>query len=101
MSFPRTKIRLRIKLRLQTIRLRIISALMNTMRHIRTSVFRVTQAEFGRLAGVGQATVSRWEGGVAPSLEEMQAIRKAAFERGIDWDDRLFFEAPENSEEAA
>lgn len=74
---------------------------MNTMRHIRTSVFRVTQAEFGRLAGVGQATVSRWEGGVAPSLEEMQAIRKAAFERGIDWDDRWFFEAPENSEEAA
>jgi transcriptional regulator with XRE-family HTH domain len=67
---------------------------MNAMRHIRVSVFGLTQAEFAKLADVGQATVSRWENGVSPSLEEMQAIRSAAFARGINWDDRLFFEPP-------
>ena len=68
----------------------------NALRNIRKNVFKVTQTEFATLAGVTQATVSRWENGVAPSLEEMQAIRKAASEReDIDWDDGLFFEAPD------
>lgn len=67
---------------------------MNAVRHIRKNVFRVTQSEFADLAGVGQASVSRWESGVAPSLDEMQSIRLAAAERGIEWEDSLFFEAP-------
>lgn len=65
------------------------------MKHIRTKIFEVTQAEFAALAGVAQATVSRWENGVAPSRDEMQAIRQAAFERSIQWDDAVFFEIPE------
>ena len=70
---------------------------MSAIRHIRRNVFRSTQAEFAILAGVTQATVSRWEdedNGAAPSLEEMRAIRRAANERGLDWDDTWFFEAP-------
>jgi len=74
---------------------------MNALRHIRKTIFQVTQAEFALIAGVTQATVSRWENGVAPSLDEMQAIRRAAAERDIDWDDRLFFETPASEPEAA
>ncbi len=74
---------------------------MNALRHIRKNVFAVTQAEFAVVAGVTQATVSRWENGVAPSLEEMQAIRSAAAERGIEWSDALFFEVPAKQPEAA
>ena len=67
---------------------------MNALRHIRKHVFHVTQTEFAELAGVAQATVSRWENGVAPSLDEMQVIRLAAAARGLEWDDRWFFEVP-------
>jgi transcriptional regulator with XRE-family HTH domain len=70
---------------------------MSTMKHIRTKVFEVTQAEFAALAGVTQASVSRWERGVAPSLDEMRAIRQAADDRGISWDDKFFFETPETA----
>ncbi|NTS30698.1 helix-turn-helix transcriptional regulator [Phyllobacterium sp. BT25] len=68
---------------------------MNALKHIRKHIFKVTQAQFASLAGVGQPSVSRWENGIAPSLDEMQAIRRAAAERGIDWDDSWFFEVPE------
>lgn len=67
---------------------------MSAIRYIRKSKFQVTQTEFAALAGVTQATVSRWENGVAPSLDEMQAIRSAAAARAIDWDDAWFFETP-------
>ncbi|TIN80733.1 helix-turn-helix transcriptional regulator [Mesorhizobium sp.] len=67
---------------------------MSAIRHIRREVFKVTQAEFAVLAGVTQASVSRWEAGGAPSLDEMQAIRKAAADRAIAWNDAWFFEAP-------
>lgn len=69
---------------------------MNALKHIRKNVFKVTQAEFSVIAGVTQATVSRWENGVAPSLDEMKAIRDAAEVRKIKWNDRLFFEAPKS-----
>lgn len=68
---------------------------MNAIRHIRTKVFKVTQGEFAKLAGVTQATVSRWENGTEPSLGEMAKIRKAATKKKIEeWDDSLFFRAP-------
>ncbi|RUV69695.1 MAG: XRE family transcriptional regulator [Mesorhizobium sp.] len=73
---------------------------MSAIRHIRRAVFGVTQADFAALAGVTQATVSRWEAGVAPSLDEMQAIRKAAIERQIEWNDAWFFETPAAGEAA-
>lgn len=73
---------------------------MRAIRHIRCHVFKATQAEFAALAGgVSQATVSRWEAGVAPSLDDMRAIREAAADRGIEWNDAWFFELP--SETAA
>jgi len=74
---------------------------MNTLSSIRKRVFRLTQTEFAALAGVQQSTVSRWENGVAPSLDEMQAIREAAVSRGIAWDDRWFFEAPPSERDTA
>ena len=67
---------------------------MSPIRHIRRNVFKVTQSEFAALVGVAQATVSRWEKGVAPSLDDMQAIRSAASERKIRWRDEWFFAAP-------
>jgi transcriptional regulator with XRE-family HTH domain len=67
---------------------------MSNVRHIRQSIFRLTQREFAEVAGVTQASVSRWENGTPPSHPEMQAIRDAAIGRGIPWDDRWFFEAP-------
>ncbi len=91
---------MRIILPLQTIRLRIICVAMSAIRYIRREVFKVTQAEFAALAGVTQASVSRWEAGVAPSLDEMQAIRRAAADRSIDWNDAWFFEAPTAGEAA-
>lgn len=74
---------------------------MSAIRHIRREIFKVTQAEFAALAGVTQATVSRWETGVAPSLDDMQSIRTAAAAREIAWRDEWFFDAPAAQPEAA
>ena len=68
---------------------------MNAIRHIRTQVFKATQAEFAAIAGVKQSSVSRWENGVAPTLDEMQSIRAAAKHRDLEWDDQWFFEQPD------
>lgn len=64
---------------------------MNAIKAIRKHVFRVTQIEFAAIAGVQQSSVSRWENGVAPTLDEMAAIRRAAAERGLPWTDEHFF----------
>jgi transcriptional regulator with XRE-family HTH domain len=74
---------------------------MSAIKHIRREIFKATQAEFATLAGVTQASVSRWEAGGSPTLDEMQAIRNAAAERGIDWNDALFFEPAPTSVQAA
>jgi transcriptional regulator with XRE-family HTH domain len=71
---------------------------MSTLKHIRANIFGVTQREFAMSVGVAQASVSRWENGAAPSLTELTAIRDAALRRGIQWDDRYFFEIPEAAE---
>lgn len=68
---------------------------MNPMLHIRTVVFKVTQAEMGEIAGAGQAAVSRWENDATnPTRSQMQRIRFEATRRGLDWDDSWFFIAP-------
>lgn len=77
---------------------------MNAIRYIRKEVFGVTQIEFAAIAGVQQSSVSRWESGVAPTLEDMQRIRAAAAEPGRKlkrkWRDELFFATPTQGEAA-
>lgn len=69
---------------------------MNEIKNIRKNVFGLTQTEFAAIAGVVQATVCRWEKGILhPSLIEMRAIRSAAKERGVKWNDELFYSIPE------
>ncbi len=69
---------------------------MNTVEHIRTKVFGLKQGAFAKVAGVSQATVSRWEKqGSEPTRDDMDRIRSAAMERGLEWNDSLFFETPE------
>jgi transcriptional regulator with XRE-family HTH domain len=70
---------------------------MSAIRRIRKDIFKKNQAEFAAIAGVTQATVSRWESadnGAAPTLAEMANIRRGAAELHIPWDDRWFFEMP-------
>jgi len=74
---------------------------MNPIRYIRKKVFQETQAGFAALAGVSQAAVSRWESGIAPTADDLQRIRAAAVERGIDWNDTWFFEVPGAAAESA
>lgn len=70
------------------------------VKHIRQNILGVSQAELARVAGTTQSTVSRWESGeMEPDREQMAAIRKAAIDRGIQWQDSWFFEPP--STEAA
>lgn len=70
---------------------------MNQIVHIRKNVFAVSQAEFAQIAGTTQSSVSRWERGeLEPSRAEMTLIREAAVARGLDWDDRWFFESPKD-----
>jgi predicted transcriptional regulator len=69
--------------------------LMNQIVHIRKNVFKVSQSEFGDIAGTTQPSVSRWERGeLEPSRTEMTRIREAATSRGLEWNDLWFFESP-------
>jgi transcriptional regulator with XRE-family HTH domain len=68
---------------------------MSPLLHIRKNVLGVTQVEMAAIAGVRQATVSRWETDrLQPGHEQMAAIRAEAIRRGVAWDDALFFAAP-------
>lgn len=72
---------------------------MDNLRRIRKQVFRLSQSEFGTIAGVTQATVSRWEAGIlAPGLHEMDRIRSAAKARGLRLKAEDFFPAPPSDE---
>lgn len=69
---------------------------MNPIADIRKHRFGLSQTAFGALAGVSQATVSRWEKGeLQPKHSELSRIRDAAHKVGIDWSDAWFFEAAE------
>jgi transcriptional regulator with XRE-family HTH domain len=75
---------------------------MNVLRDIRRQVFGVSQVEMAQIAGVRQATISRWEHDIhAPSLPEMGRIRAEAIRRGLEWDDRWLFESARLQERAA
>lgn len=79
-------------------RMRIL-CVMGPIEHIRRNVFGATQAELASIAGVAQATVSRWEAGeFEPTRAELDRIRSEAMQRGIDWDDGWFFAVPEAAE---
>jgi transcriptional regulator with XRE-family HTH domain len=67
---------------------------MHPIKKIRRDIFRTTQSAFADIAGVNQATVSRWERGeFEPSRDEMAKIRDEARRRRIRWNDSLFFDA--------
>lgn len=71
---------------------------MEPIRHIRKQVLRQTQVEFAAVAGVSQATVSKWESGkCSPARDELKRIRSEAISRGIEWDDGWLFDAPEGA----
>lgn len=68
---------------------------MTPIAFIRQNVFGLSQSAFASLAETTQPTVSRWENReLAPDTNQCALIRKAALERGLDWDDRWFFELP-------
>lgn len=63
-----------------------------SFRHIRCVVFQATQVEMAAIAGVRQATISRWESDdLTPSLPALRRIRAEARRRGIEWNDAWFF----------
>ncbi|MFG1462301.1 helix-turn-helix transcriptional regulator [Xanthobacter sp. DSM 24535] len=68
---------------------------MSALLHIRTELFKISQAEMARIAETTQATVSRWENGrSSPDLTHLERIRAAAQERGVKLKDAIFFAAP-------
>lgn len=65
---------------------------MNPLLHIRRDIFSLTQAEMADMAGVRQATVSRWERGLmSPTLKRLSRIRREAQRRKLPWDDNWLF----------
>ena len=65
---------------------------MNAMAAIRLKVFRVSQNEMARIAGVSQSTVSKWEAGSQiPLATALRNIRSEAMRRHVPWDDKWFF----------
>jgi transcriptional regulator with XRE-family HTH domain len=51
---------------------------MNPLKRLRTEVLGINQAAMAEVAGVTQATVSRWENGEGePSLSELLRIQQA------------------------
>jgi len=69
---------------------------------IRKTVFNIPQDEMASIAGVSQATVSRWESGeLEPDRKQMDAIRAEAVKRKIKWRDDWFFDAAKIPQQAS
>ncbi len=69
---------------------------MTPMRFIREHIFLMsTQSEFARLLGYRQATISRFENGMAISSGAQGRIRAKAKEMNIPWDNNWFFDIPD------
>jgi DNA-binding transcriptional regulator YiaG len=67
---------------------------MSPMLHIRKNVLQLSQARFAEVAGVSQATVSRWERGQwEPNRDELARIRSWAKDNNVDLNDSAFFDA--------
>lgn len=74
---------------------------MNPMLHVRKAVLGISQADLAAIAGVRQGTVSKWEAGqLEPDRAELGRIRQAVIDRGLEWDDSLFFASPSRNEGA-
>lgn len=68
---------------------------MNAVAHIRKNILGVNQAALATIAGVTQATVSRWESGeLSPDLSQLSSIRREVLSRGLTWSDAWLFETP-------
>jgi transcriptional regulator with XRE-family HTH domain len=68
---------------------------MNLMLHIRKEVLRLSQAQLAEVAGVSQATVSRWERGQwEPNRDELARIWSWARENDVALSDAAFFAKP-------
>ncbi len=66
-------------------------------RHIREFVFGESKAApFADALGISRPHLSRLESGESPSHALLIRVRRLAAERGIKWEDRFFFEVPEN-----
>jgi DNA-binding transcriptional regulator YiaG len=73
---------------------------MTPIENIRRNVLKLTQADMAALAGVSQATVSRWESGrLVVDGDAMTRIRLKAREQS-DWSDALFFSLPQSIRDA-
>lgn len=68
---------------------------MNIMKAVRQRL-NLRQVEMAVIAGVTQATVSRWEKGQwEPNRDELARIRNHAISNGSSWKDAYFFNAAE------
>ena len=66
---------------------------MNRIKYIRTEIFKLQMSEFAAIAGVSQATVSKWENDIhEPNLSALTRIRDEAAKRGLSFEDSVFFE---------
>lgn len=74
---------------------------MNPILHIRKIVLGLPQVAFAAIAGVSQATVSKWEAGeLEPDRGQLARIRAHVLAAGKPWDDAWVFEAPSAPVEA-
>jgi predicted transcriptional regulator len=65
---------------------------MNLIKHIRTDILKVSQAELARIAGVNQAQICRWEKGTVPhTIEALGRIRTEVKSQGHEWNDEWTF----------
>lgn len=71
---------------------------MNTLQFIRKNVFHMTQQQLAVALATNQPTICRWEKRGSCTFDAMQAIRRLARDRGVDWSDSWFFEIPETDD---